>query len=152
MSSNGVLSLFSKLYYPSIQHVMSGGAGVFLTLSGMYRRRRFLQNDEPSAVFWFDHSLTCLDERWSVSAIPWKRAKQSPRWSCLTLLPEKAGKALHEALIKTIVEQRYRETVIFLDTLGIIFENHFWLIPLKPGKVMAIMRQRPFCQEKDLGG
>ena len=118
--------------------------GVFFILSSMYHQRRFLRDGEPSAVFWFDQSVYCYDERWGVAAIPWRGSKEKRGWQCLTWLPEKAGKALHTAIAMTLRDREPRGTVLFLNTMGITFENHFWIVPSKEHEVMAIMRQRPF--------
>jgi len=90
--------------------------------------------------------MYCYDERWSIPAVPWKGSKKNPRWQCVTWLPEKAGKALHTAILKTQKDRQPRETVLFLDTMGIMFENHFWVVSTKNHEVMALMRQRPFQQ------
>ncbi len=118
-------------------------------LSDVYHDRKYLQDGEPSGVFWFDQSMCCYDERWSVPAVPWKGSKGNRGWQCATWLPEKAGKALHTAIMMTMKDRQARETVLFLDTMGIMFENHFLIVSTKINEVMAIMRQRPFQQGPD---
>ena len=121
--------------------------GLFRMLSDLYRERKYLRDTEPSAVFWFNEAGQCQDHRWSVSAVPWKGSKEKVGWQSLTWLPEMGGRALHAAIVKTLKEREPRETVLFLDTIGIMFENHFWFAPIKDHEVLAIMRQRLFRME-----
>jgi len=59
-------------------------------------------------------------------------------------LPEKAGRAFYQAMMQAFHHREPRETVVFLDTIGVTFANHFWFVPVDADEVMAIMRQHPF--------